>query len=266
MSANAEDMAAGRDMAGQVAIVTGGGRGIGRAIVLELARAGADVAVLAARDLAAAQAVAEEACALGVRSTALTADIADDASITGAVGQVARSLGRVDILVNNAGASARAPLVALTVEDWDRVFATNARGAFLVGRAVALQMQAEGHGGAIVNIAGASAHRCYPGAGGYGPSKAAVVSLTQQMAVEWAPLGIRVNGVSPGPIRDNASGWEAREPALAAEVRKIPLKRAGEPWEVARAVRYLASADAGYITGQMLILDGGSVTTWYING
>ncbi|MCB8874627.1 SDR family NAD(P)-dependent oxidoreductase [Acidisoma silvae] len=257
-------------MAGRVALITGGGKGIGRAITLELARAGSDVAVLAARDLAQAETVAAEARALGVRAMALVADIADDDSITAAVASVAAELGGLDVVVNNAGASARARLLDLAAEDWDRVFAINARGAFLVGRAAARQMITQnqhngGKGCAIINIAGASAHRCYPGAGGYGPSKAAVVSLTQQMAVEWAPHGIRVNGVSPGPIREGGTGWEAREPALAAEVQKIPLKRAGEPREVARAVLYLA-ADADYVTGQMLILDGGSVTTWYISG
>lgn len=252
-------------MAGRVALVTGGGKGIGRAITLELARAGADIVVLAASDLAQAEAVAEEARALGVRAMALVADIADDPSITAAVAAVVSAFGRLDVLVNNAGASARAKLLDLSAGDWDRVFAVNARGAFLAGRAAARQMIAQGHGGAIINIAGASAHRSYPGAGGYGPSKAAVVSLTQQMAVEWAEHGIRVNGVSPGPIRENGTGWEEREPALAAEVQKIPLKRAGTPREVARAVLYLA-ADADYVTGQMLILDGGSVTTWYISG
>ncbi|HTI00725.1 MAG TPA: SDR family oxidoreductase [Acidisoma sp.] len=253
-------------MSGRTVLITGGGKGIGRAISLELAREGADIAVLAARDLVQAEAVAAEARTLGVRAMALVADIADDAAISAAVAKVAETFGQLDVLVNNAGASGRAPLLELTAEDWDRVFAVNARGAFLAGRAAARQMVAQGGGGAIVNIAGASAHRCYPGAGGYGPSKAAVVSLTQQMAVEWARHGIRVNGVSPGPIRESGTGWEEREPALAAEVRKIPLQRAGEPWEVARAVVYLASADGGYVNGQMLILDGGSVTTWYISG
>lgn len=263
---DAEQRTQARRMAGRVVLITGGGKGIGRAISLELAREGADIAVLATRDLAQAEAVAAEVRALGVRAMALVADIADEASIAGAVATVATAFGRLDVLVNNAGASARAPLLELAVEDWERVFAVNTRGAFLAGRAAARQMVLQGGGGTIVNIAGASAHRCYPGAGGYGPAKAAVVSLTQQMAVEWARHGIRVNGVSPGPIRESGTGWEEREPALAAEVQKIPLQRAGEPWEVARAVVYLASADGGYVTGQMLILDGGSVTTWYISG
>jgi 3-oxoacyl-[acyl-carrier protein] reductase len=118
--------------------------------------------------------------------------------------------------------------------------------------------------GVILNIAGASAHRCYPGYGAFGPSKAAVVSFTIQASIEWAPYGIRVNGVSPGPIRDYA-GWQEREPQVAKEVMLLPLKRAGTRREIARAVTYLASDDAAFITGQMLIIDGGGVNTWYLS-
>ena len=253
-------------MADRIVLVTGGGKGIGRAITLELAQEGATVAILAAQDVAQAERTAEEARQLGAEAMALQADIADEASMVAAVQAVVGRFGRLDVLVNNAGGGGRGPLLDLATEDWDRVFAVNARGAFLAARTAARAMIRQGHGGAIVNIAGASAHRCYPGAGGYGPSKAAVVSLTQQMAVEWAPHGIRVNGVSPGPIREAGSGWEALEPALAAEVRKIPLGRAGEPRDVARAVLFLASDDARYVTGQMTIVDGGSVATWYITG
>ena len=253
-------------MADRVVLVTGGGKGIGRAITLELAQEGATVAILAAQDVAQAERTAEEARHLGGEAMALRADIGNEASMVAAVEAVAARFGRLDVLVNNAGASGRGALLDLPVEDWDRVFAVNTRGAFLAARTAARQMIRQGQGGAIVTIAGASAHRCYPGAGGYGPSKAAVVSLTQQMAVEWAPHGIRVNGVSPGPIREAGSGWEAREPALAAEVRRIPLGHAGEPRDVARAVLFLASDDARYVTGQMTIVDGGSVATWYITG
>jgi NAD(P)-dependent dehydrogenase (short-subunit alcohol dehydrogenase family) len=257
--------ALGSRLTGRVVVVTGGGRGIGRAITLSFAREGAAVAVLAVQDLMQAERVVEEVRGFGGQALALRADITQETSIAEAVAAVVAQYGRVDVLVNNAGGSARGALLDLSPEDWDAVFAVNARGAFLAARVAARQMIVQGGGGAIVHIAGASAHRCYPGAGGYGPSKAAVVSLTQQMAVEWAEYGIRVNGVSPGPIREPESGWEAREPRLVAEAQKIPLRRVGEPVDVALAALYLASDDARYVTGQMLIVDGGSVTTWYIS-
>ncbi len=250
--------------AGKVAVVTGGGGDIGRAIVLRLAAEGAAVAVLARADVARAERAASAAAELGVRSLALRADITDRDSIEAAMAEVADRLGGPDILVNNAGAFARAALLDLDPAEWDQVFAVNTRGAFLSGVAAARRMIANG-GGAIVNIAGASAHRCFPGGGAYGPSKAAVVSLTQQMALEWAPRGVRVNGVSPGPIRAPESGWAAAEPGLVEEVARLPLRRPGTPEEVARAVAYLASADADYVTGQMLVVDGGGVATWYLS-
>ncbi|ODN71071.1 SDR family NAD(P)-dependent oxidoreductase [Methylobrevis pamukkalensis] len=247
---------------GQVALVTGGAKGIGRAIVRELAGKGASIIVGAGRDLAGAEAVAEDITASGGRARAFACDLGDRASVDGMVDAAVAAFGRLDIVVGNAGASARGLLTDLSADDWDTVFAINTRGFFFLATAAARHMIPQGSG-LVVSIAGASAHRCYPGAGGYGPSKAAVVSLTQQMAVEWARHGLRVNGVSPGPIRDPDSGWQQREPALAEEVLKIPLKRAGRPEDVARAVGYLAEAD--YVTGQMLVVDGGSTTTWYIS-
>ncbi|MGI4794100.1 MAG: SDR family NAD(P)-dependent oxidoreductase [Janthinobacterium lividum] len=253
-----------RRLSGKVAIVTGGGKGIGKAICLRLATDGASVAVLAAADLASAKETARAVRSHGVSSEAFLVDACDRGSVDGMLDAVRRTLGPIDILVNNAGAGAHAPLEQLADDAWDRVFAVNVRGPFITATALVREAMQTGRAAVVVNIAGASAHRCYPSAGAYGPSKAALVSLTQQMAVEWSRYGIRVNGVSPGPIREAGTGWEEREPVLAEEVRRIPLGRAGQPIEVADAVAFLASDEARYINGHMLIVDGGSVATWYI--
>ena len=250
-------------LCGQVGLVTGGGRGIGRAISLALAREGADVAVVARHDLGAAEDTADAIRGLGRRAVVVAADITSGASVDAMMARVVQAFGRIDLLVNNAGHRSRGPLETLTEADWDAVFAVNAKGVFLCSVAAARHM-ISCRSGAIINIAGASAHRSYPQAGAYGPSKAAVVNLTRQMALEWACHDIRVNGVSPGPVREPDSGWESQEPLLLRQVPKIPLRRVGYPDDVARAVIYLASDDASYITGQMLIVDGGSVATWYM--
>lgn len=247
------------NLTGQVALVTGGGRGIGRAIARELAAEGARVAITATHDLRAAERTAAELSAQGAEVRAIPMELTERGSVEAGVAAALGLWGRLDIAVNNAGASRRGRLLDLASEDWDLLFAVHARGFFHLATAAARAMP---EGGAIIAIAGASALRCYPGSGAYGPSKAAVIAAVRQMAVEWAPLGIRVNAVCPGPIRD--PGWEADEPALAEEVKGLPLARAGSPQEVAEAVAYLASAR--YVTGQALAVDGGGTTTWYIRG
>ncbi len=248
---------------GSAALVTGGGRGIGRAISLALATEGADVAVAYRTDRVRAEETAAAVTAVGRRALCVEADCTDRASADAMVGAVTAAWGRLDLLVNNAGGHGRAPLLDLDPADWDRVVTVNLRGVFLAGTAAARAMRAGG-GGVIINIAGASAHRSYPGAGAYGPSKAAVVSLTKQMALEWAEHGIRVNGVSPGPIREPGDAWMPDEPHLVKQAARIPLRRVGTPADVAHAVVYLASAEAAYVTGHMLLVDGGSAETWYI--
>ena len=198
-SRTAEPAAVPRRMTGRLggrhALVTGGGRGIGRAISLALAAEGADVAVAFRTDRNRAEETVAAIQATGRRALAVQADCTDPASAEAMVGTVTAAWGRLDLLVNNAGERGRSALLDLDPADWDRVVTVNLRGVFLAATAAARAMRAEG--GAIVNIAGASAHRSYPWAGAYGPSKAAVVSLTKQMALEWAEFGIRVNGVKP---------------------------------------------------------------------
>ncbi|WP_108262083.1 SDR family NAD(P)-dependent oxidoreductase [Mangrovicoccus ximenensis] len=211
------------------------------------------------RGLAAAEALAAE---LG-DAIPLQMDLADRASVAAAVAEAAGHFGGLHLAVNNAGHSAPGHLLDLSTEDWDRTFAVQARGFFHFATEAARQMK-DREGGAVVAIAGASALRCYPGNGAYGPSKSAVLAACRQMAVEWAPFGIRVNAVCPGPVRDPASNWREAEPALAEEVDRLPLPRAAAPAEIAQAVLYLATA--GYVTGQDLVVDGGGTTTWYIQG
>lgn len=250
---------------GRTAIVTGGNKGIGRILCLELAREGANIVVVAGHDFEGAKAVAAEVETFGRKALAQVADITNSASVDNMVDAARSQFGTIDILVNNAGGgSVRKPLEDITDVEWDRVFDINTKGTFLCSAAVARCMMPQ-KSGAIINIAGASAHRTYPRYGGYGPAKAAVVAFTHQASIEWARFGIRVNGVSPGPIRDPDSGWEAREPELAREVKLLPMARAGSRMEVARTVAYLASDDAGYVTGQMIIVDGGGVHTWYLS-
>ncbi|BCP56080.1 beta-ketoacyl-ACP reductase [Kaistia sp. 32K] len=251
------------ELSGRVAVVTGGGKLIGRAISLAFAEAGAAVAVVAHTGRAQAEETAEAIRSLGGQAHVVMADVSKGESVEAMMDTVVAQFGRIDILVNNAGIDAHAPLISLTEADWDSVFAVHAKGTFLCGAAAARRML-PAKSGVIINIAGASAHRSWPGGGAYAPAKAAVVNLTRQMALEWAPAGIRVNGVSPGPIVSAEPDWRVAFPEYVERFGKLPLQRPGTPEEVASAVRYLASPQASYITGQMLVVDGGSTATWYM--
>jgi NAD(P)-dependent dehydrogenase (short-subunit alcohol dehydrogenase family) len=251
-------------LAGKVAVVTGGNTGIGKTICLELAREGAAVAVVAGSKIEEARSVATEIEQMGGRAVATCVDITSRSSVDRLMQEVVDAFSRIDILVNNAGGGGvSANLEDLTEEQWDRAFDLNTKGSFFCSAAAARHMIPQ-RSGSIINILGASAHRCNPRRGSFGPSKAAVVNLTIQASLEWGQHRIRVNGVSPGPVRDG-DAWQEREPGLAKEVQLLPLQRAASRQEVARAVLYLASDDAISMTGQFLIVDGGGVNTWYLS-
>lgn len=240
-------------LTGKTALVTGGARGIGRAIGARLAAEGATVVLCDIREDEVRRSAAELDQGPG-EVHALCADVCDVDRISGAVAGLGAPL---DVLVNNAAIAPRIPLDALTPEDLDKTLGVNFRSAVFLSRAVAAGM-CEAGAGSIVNIASVNAFRGQPEMLHYNTSKAALVSMTQTLAMEYARTGVRVNCVCPGSTWTDAweeGGW--REPDRRAFAEKIPLRRFGKPEEIAAGVAFLASDDASYITGQALVIDGG---------
>lgn len=240
-----------------VAVVTGAARGIGEAIAAWFLAHGYRVAALD-RDLDALQ----QTCA-GLRPAGddhavvlVHADVSVPEQVTAAFAQIHRLLGRVDALVNNAAVATFKPVLQTSYGEWREVMATNLDGVFLCSQAAAALMAQTG-GGAIINIASISGLRASTLRVAYGTSKAAVIHLTRQQAVEWAELGVRVNAVAPGPV-ETAMAKKVHSAAIRADYRDaIPLGRYGTPDEIAQAVGFLCSAQASYVTGQVLAADGG---------
>lgn len=252
-------------LAGRVALVTGAGRGIGRAIALRLAAEGADV-VVAELDAASGVEAARAVEAQGRRARSVAADVARPEASRAAVAAALETFGRLDVLVNNAGVVRARPLLEVTEADWDRTFAVNARGLFFCLQAAAREM-ARGGGGSIVNMASIAGRWGRPLLAAYAASKAAVISITQSAALALAPQRIRVNAVCPGVVDTpmwaqidrewgQAVGAQPGE-VLAARVAAVPLGRIETPEDVAGLVAFLGSDDAAYITGQAINVCGG---------
>ncbi|MCF2621839.1 3-oxoacyl-[acyl-carrier-protein] reductase [Collinsella tanakaei] len=242
------------DLTGKTAIVTGGSRGIGRAICLELARRGANVAFSYAGNAAAAQETVELVEQTGATARAVQGDVtcADAAK---ELVDAAKELGGVDILVNNAGITRDKLAARMSEEDFDAVIATNLKGAFLMTKAV-LRPMMRAKSGAIVNMASVVGIMGNAGQANYAASKAGLIGMTKSIAREVASIGIRVNAVAPGYIETDMTA-AMPEAAQQAMCSAIPAARAGKPEDVAHAVAFLVSDEAAYITGQVLAVDGG---------
>jgi 3-oxoacyl-[acyl-carrier protein] reductase len=241
-------------LAGRVAIVTGGTRGIGLAIARRLADGGASV-VVSGRDGGRAALAAQDLESMGASALAVAADVARREDVERVVDAARERFGRIDVLVNNAGITRDQLLARMKDDDWDQVLDTNLRGVFLMCRAVGKVMMRQ-KGGRIINVSSAAGAMGNPGQVNYSAAKAGVIGLTKAAARELAHWNVLVNAVAPGLIEtDMTAGLapEMRESLIA----QVPLKRAGAPGEVAEVVRFLAGDGASYITGQVIHVNGG---------
>ena len=254
-------------LSGKTALVTGGGRGIGRHIALGLAEAGADV-FIASRKLENLEDAAAEISGTGRRGVAVQADITKETEVEALVKRVLDDAGRIDILVNNSGMVWAAPTLDYPLEGWDRVFALNVRALWMLSQRVARHMKDAG-GGTIIHVTSVSAYKgsreeIQPVVA-YNASKGAVVTLTKDMAVKLAPHGIRVNAVAPGSFLTDMMNYVRHdEEALRRFSRVIPLGRPGEQDDIKGVAAFLASDAAAYMTGHTLVVDGGvlAVDPW----
>ena len=242
---------------GKVAVVTGGSRGIGRAIALELGTQGAKVVVNYHASAAAAEEVAAAIRAAGSEALAVQADVSDPDQVNALFKAVADAFGRVDILVNNAGITRDNVIMMLKPDDFDAVIDTNLRSAWLCSKAASRSMMKQ-RSGRIINITSVVGIAGNGGQTNYAASKAGMIGLTKALAKEIASRGVTVNAVAPGFIASDMTA-ALSEDILKKAIEAIPLGRQGSPEDVAKAVAFLASDDAAYITGQVLVVDGGMV-------
>jgi NAD(P)-dependent dehydrogenase (short-subunit alcohol dehydrogenase family) len=247
------------DLSGRSALVTGGARGLGRAIALGMARHGADVAVVDT-DATGAEATAEAVRAIGRRGAGWACDVGDEAEVDAAVVRTLDAFGAIDILVNNAGITRRIALFDWQASDWDEVIRVNQVGTFLMARAVGRQM-VDRRRGSIVNVSALGGGLVGLGRGNaiYCTTKGAIVALTRDLAAEWAHLGVRVNAIAPGWFATEMNAPLLKNPELVDRIiDRVPLGRLGAPEDVVGPVVFLASDASAMITGHVLPIDGGA--------
>lgn len=249
------------ELTGKQALVVGASGAIGRSLSMSLARAGAEVTILG-RNTQKLEKIRQEILALGGHAYCVCADLTDKEQIEHAVGQTIERSARIDVLVNAAGVQARKPALDLTEEDWDRVLTVNLKSVFHCCQAAARSM-AQQSAGAIINVSSLTAVIGLPQLAAYCASKGGVAQLTKALAVEWAPLGIRVNAVAPGRIRTPMTESLFQDDDVRESfLRLIPMHRPGLPEDLGGVVVFLASDAAQYVTGQTIYVDGG----WLASG
>jgi len=247
---------------GRIAIVTGGGRGIGRGIALRFAREGA-VVVIADQDRDTAEETADEIRRANGESLAIATDIADKGHVDAMIATTIDRYGRIDVLVNNAAiALLYEPFFSISAESWRRMIDVNLSGAFWCSQGTARHMAAQGHG-AIVNIGSVNSFHPEADVAHYAASKGGILLLTRAMAIDLAPFGIRVNAIAPGATHTERTETFDRDPAneglTARALATIPLRRRGETDEIAAAAVFLASDEASFVQGHTLVVDGGQL-------
>lgn len=247
---------------GKVAIVTGGGNGIGRAIALRLAEEGAAIAIV---DLEAETASATADAIRGQGGTAIfhTGDVSDPATANAAVAKAVQSFGRVDVMVCNAGVTDKMAFLDVTPEFFERILSINLKGALFFAQAAAKRMIDQGDGGRILTVASNSGVFGGRGRAAYGASKAGMINLVQTMAIELAEYGITSNAVGPGPTRTRVTSGDVPPPSVMA---RMPMQRFGAPEEIAAVAAFLASDEASFVTGQLYMADGGYTTAGMMEG
>ena len=252
------------NLQGKVALVTGSGQGIGRAVALRLAREGADVIVEDRFDSASAEQTLKLVVAEGRRGRVVAGDVGRAADDQRVIADGVAAFGRIDILVNNAGVERRADFQDATEADFDLVLDVNLKGAFFVTQAFVRHLRDTHRPGRVINISSVHEELPFPHFASYCASKGGMKMMMRTLAIELAPLGITVNNVAPGAIETPINSALLNDPQLLAALRaNIPLQRLGEPADVAGAVAYLASDDARYVTGTTLVVDGGLLWNYH---